>query len=942
MFVGKETPINATVSSQKTRTIIGCRSTGKSMPDSAELALAQPDVVEAIARGFIEIVANRVRYNLNQRRDYDWSDPEEWVRARSIAFLIIAKGYPANRLRTEVQVPRRTPNDFADVVVFADDRCTDVYLVVENKAAGQAARSRAQGIEQGFGNANSLRSPFVLYDELDEHILFDVANFPQSERHANRMGPRTVLPAQYGVAPTYTYVAGGDSDIRPAQSVLLEARIRRSHSIIWSGGKRDPLFAFDEWSKILFAKVIDERNTPTGTPRQFQIGTNETVAAVATRVHGLFAQGCQDDPTIFPNGTRINLPDKKVYDVVAALQDIALMGTDVDSVGGAFENFFGSIFRGELGQYFTMRELARFSVAVLEISHEHYVIDPTVGSGGFLLEALLQVWHDIDRNFTGQPIEQVIRIKNDFALLRVYGIEIHDILSRICKINLLLHHDGHTNIEGDRSCLDSTFSKPRLQAWSGRFHRVVGNPPFGDEVAEGDEDLLGTNRLENFSIASGRTKVPSEHVILERVVDMLEQNGRFGLVLPDGLLNNQGELSNCPRMRNYLAKEGHIEAIVSLPDFAFRKSGAQNKTSILFFRKFTRAEKLAFERALDELCGPDVDGEREGELGEDEAIAQIYQRPPFNELRVFLAEANHIGYTPSGARALANELYAGAAGGRIHEQQEGTILGEWRRFRLDPTSYVGRATPDCVALRVRDMWSAHESHRIDPKYHLYKVNERSFLPNGWIRVRMGDALRRRMEEVNPLADPEQVFKVMTLAQTGDIRPREAGKGRNPPEWLGMYLDAGSSTWFKARAGDVVYSSIDLWKGCIAVVPPEFDGAIVTKEFPIYEVVDDRLDASFLSQLLRSRYYQRAFRAITTGHSNRRRTQSGDFEALEICFPVDRSEQLRLMTPVVNARQKQRDAAQRIKAEMLSFSDVVDGRHDEELPEIEDGPDQEEM
>jgi len=31
--------------------------------------------------------------------------------------------------------------------------------------------------------------------------------------------------------------------------------------------------------------------------------------------------------------------------------------------------------------------------------------------------------------------------------------------------------------------------------------------------------------------------------------------------------------------------------------------------------------------------------------------------------------------------------------------------------------------------------------------------------------------------------------------------------------------------------DVVYSSIDLWKGCIAFVPAEFDGALVTKEFP---------------------------------------------------------------------------------------------------------------
>ena len=109
-------------------------------------------------------------------------------------------------------------------------------------------------------------------------------------------------------------------------------------------------------------------------------------------------------------------------------------------------------------------------------------------------------------------------------------------------------------------------------------------------------------------------------------------------------------------------------------------------------------------------------------------------------------------------------------------------------------------------------------------------------------------------------------------------------------------------------GDVVFSSIDLWKGCISLVPDEFDGALVTKEFPIYQITDDRLDPAFLSCLLRSRYYQRAFRAITTGHSNRRRTQIPDFEALEICFPPDKNVQQNLITEIVQAKTGQREVS----------------------------------
>jgi type I restriction enzyme M protein len=265
--------------------------------DSPEEALQDENVKEAIARGIIQVSKGKVIYELKQKKEYDWDDPEEWVRARTIAFLVVEKGYPAARMRTEVQVPRRTPSDWADIIVYEDDRCHTPYLVVENKAAGQSKANRDQGIEQGFGNANSLRASFVLYDEHIFSRLWDVANHPSMEREANRLGPRAAVPEQYGRAPDYLYIAAGPRDVAPVSSSQLEAKIRRAHSIIWAGGRRDPLTAFDEWSKLLFAKVFDERHTPTGNARQFQVGTNETTAAVANRIHRLFTQGCRDDFT---------------------------------------------------------------------------------------------------------------------------------------------------------------------------------------------------------------------------------------------------------------------------------------------------------------------------------------------------------------------------------------------------------------------------------------------------------------------------------------------------------------------------------------------------------------------------------------------------------------------------------------------------------------------
>ena len=87
-------------------------------------------------------------------------------------------------------------------------------------------------------------------------------------------------------------------------------------------------------------------------------------------------------------------------------------------------------------------------------------------------------------------------------------------------------------------------------------------------------------------------------------------------------------------------------------------------------------------------------------------------------------------------------------------------------------------------------------------------------------------------------------------------------------------------------------------------------------------------------MVRSRYYQRACRAIRTGHSNRRRTQTPDFEDLEIAFPINKDEQRRLIAGIVSARKELRNANERLRQELLKFSNLIDGRGTEELAEID--------
>lgn len=181
--------------------------------DRVSDALTDPNFEEAVRRGIIIVADDRITYQVAQSKSYLWTDPEEWVRAVCLAWLVIDREYPANRIRTEVLVPRRTPSDHADIVVYRDDRCSEPYLVCENKADGQTDDSRRQGIEQLFGNANSLRVPLGFYDDGSTQLLFDIANYPSTERQRNRLEGRGSVPRAYGETPEYAFIAGSENDI---------------------------------------------------------------------------------------------------------------------------------------------------------------------------------------------------------------------------------------------------------------------------------------------------------------------------------------------------------------------------------------------------------------------------------------------------------------------------------------------------------------------------------------------------------------------------------------------------------------------------------------------------------------------------------------------------------------------------------------------------------
>lgn len=534
---------------------------------------------------------DRIEYLFTpNNRSEVWSHPEEKVRCKWILRLIYVYEYDPECIDVEVKVPDRVPGRTADVVVFRDGEHKQPYLVVECAAPNQTVKDRKQKIEQGFGYANAMRSEYVMYFEGNDTKTqcWQLAGYPSGERKENLIHD---VPKRYGEVDPYLLLKGSTSDIAEVDNAELNQRFKQCHRELWAGGKNDPVGSFDEMCKIIFAKLHDELSTGTGEPYRFQCGRYESEHQIAEKVRLLYEEAKRDRSSVFRD--ELVIGDKKLVRIVGVLQDISLEETDPDAKGQAYEQFLGAVFRGGLGQYFTRRELINFILEMVECQPSDRVLDPACGSGGFLVNLLKQKIQEIERKHRGN-FSIIERNKQNYAQNCLYGIEINDKIARVAMMGMVIHDDGHTNIEVT-SALNRTFENEGIGF--GKFDRVLTNPPFGDKVALDDEDKLGDSTLEDFDLYRGTDSVKSELLFIEQCTKFLKKNGVLGIVLPDGVFNNPSMVY----VREYLFKHYCVDAVISLPNFAFRKAGAGMKTSILIATKGKKQSTKVFMAIADHI-----------------------------------------------------------------------------------------------------------------------------------------------------------------------------------------------------------------------------------------------------------------------------------------------------------------------------------------------------
>jgi type I restriction enzyme M protein len=589
------------------------------------------NIKRGTGKGIISLSDNesRITYKCSREYSVSFKNPEEKVRASYFVELVEDYHYPQERIGLEVTIPRRTPEDRADIVIFEDNTLKKPYLVVECKKDGISDAEFKQAIEQVFGNANSLRAKFASVIAGTTRTVFDVAGFTPSEREKNVISD---IPVKYGQTPKYRFIKGEkDKELKVVLKEDLIKTLQKAHDTVWQGGKLAPTTAFDEISKLLFCKLQDETESPIttkGQPYKFQVGTYETANEVFDRINKIYQEAKQKDAEVFKEDIR--LEPKVVYAVVEHLQSINFNKTDLDTKGIAFETFMGKFFKGEMGQFFTPRELIKFCVKMMNPQTNQLLLDPACGSGGFLLNAMDFIRERAQEEYDNDPV-LAYRMWHDFAKDNLFGIDINDQIARVCKMNMILHDDGHTNIISTDSLTDvNDINRIHPKFKENAFDLVLTNPPFGATAKESEKPYL-----KNYNLGKDKKAQKTEILFIEQCLKFLKPGtGKLAIVLPDGILTN----SSLQYVRDFIMARTQILAIVSLPQFAFTHFGAGVKSSLVFLRK----------KSIDEKQG---------------------------DYPIFMAIAEHIGYDATGRKEPVNDL--------------DTIHTEYQKFLASLNEYKG-------------------------------------------------------------------------------------------------------------------------------------------------------------------------------------------------------------------------------------------------------------
>ena len=458
---------------------------------------------------------------------------------------------------TAVSTTDRYTKGYVDILVTLGKKTP--FFLIEAKRLGKNLTKKDRDQAILYARSKEIKVPFVVVTNGKDIQCFNtknkqriIWNGKRSDKVPSRSQIEKVVKT-LRIKPDEVIINISNDESLPYRHGLplrqLNALFAKGHNTIRKIEK-DEDYAFADFSKLLFLKLLEEKNdldesfSLPYSYRFYELAEYpiQNADQVKNTIKSMISQIVTDTSygEVLTEPLRLENP-KTFLGLVKDLASVSFCDCNVDSKGAAFEYYVRATF-------------------------------PACGTGGFLVylmqEALSKLQVKLkNRDITKESYDQCVkRIKEDIF----YGSDANRGVAASAKMNMIIASDGHTHIVHEDSlsakAVNWSVTKPDCNL-------VMTNPPFG--TAEGDS--LSKSDKEQFQISTTK----GQYLFMQKMIDCTVPGGEICTVIDEGVLNT----SKGWELRRYILANCIIKAVINLPPETFKPNKINVKSSVLYLEK---------------------------------------------------------------------------------------------------------------------------------------------------------------------------------------------------------------------------------------------------------------------------------------------------------------------------------------------------------------------
>ena len=367
----------------------------------------------------------------------------------------------------------------------------------------------------------------------------------------------------------------------------LKSKVDKIWETFWTGGITNPLEVIEQFTYLLFIKGLDEVET-TNEAEALILGIDFKRTFPEDKQHLRWRKfSSEGNPEVmynivqnevFPfikklNGNKQSAYAKYMGDAIFKIPTPLMLSKIVDGInnikfdkdkdtkGDLYEYLLSKVATaGTNGQFRTPRHIIDMMVNLMKPTPEDIIVDPAMGSAGFLVSSQQYLREKHNDLFLVQGL------KEHFNNNMFHGFDMDRTMLRIGAMNMMLHGVDNPNIEYKDSLSEVNTDRDK-------FTLVLANPPFKGSL---DYEAVSADILK-----VTKTK-KTELLFLALFLRILKTGGRCASIVPDGVLF--GSTGGHKTIRQEIVDNNKLEAIISMPSGVF-KPYAGVSTAIMIFTK---------------------------------------------------------------------------------------------------------------------------------------------------------------------------------------------------------------------------------------------------------------------------------------------------------------------------------------------------------------------